>query len=212
MSDLKSEGNVPGDVEIVDLEGSAGNGNGNGKVNKQLYGNSGLGDSPVADVLNLIDGALYNRRDPNLAILHEKPEHRIILLLKLKGYSNREIARETGYQEAWISQVCRQPWFQVHLTQALNQGEAEIVDKIVAVEATNSIYTLVNLRDTAKSEAVRASCATEILNRHLGKPIQRQEIVGSYEYTLTKVEKIEHELEEVEREERRLMTLGTDQG
>src|SRR3990172_584611 len=62
--------------------------------NYQAYDNSGLADSQVSEVLNSLNETLYGRKDPNLAILKEKPEHRLILLQKLKGMSNREIAKQ----------------------------------------------------------------------------------------------------------------------
>jgi len=185
--------------------------NGATEKNYQAYDNSGLADSQVSEVLNGLNETLYGRKDPNLAILKEKPEHRIILLLKLKGMSNREIAKEMGYTEPWISQVCRQPWFQTMLTAALSETKEEILDDLVKIEATNSFYKLVQLRDTAKSEDVQKSSAIRILEMCVGKPVQKTEIRGTYEHTLTKVEKINQELEEVEREERRLMAYGTEQ-
>lgn len=180
------------------------------KVNKQLYENSSLNGSAVDALAETLTDGLYNARKPNLAIQHEKPEHRLVLLLKLKGFSNREIARQTGFSDAWVSQVTRQPWFQVALVKQLRESQEEIADQIIRVEATNSVFKLVQLRDTAKSEDVQARCAMDLLNRHLGKPIQRTEttINGGIQHTIARAEDIDEELKEIEAEERRLLQLS----
>jgi hypothetical protein len=123
--------------------------------------------------------------------------------------SNREIATQTGYTEPWISQVTRQPWFQERLIAALGNAEGEVLDEIVKVEAKNSMYKLVELRDTAKSEDVQARCAIEILNRHLGKPVQRTENQSNVFHVTTKLEDLDRQLREVEEEEKEILTRGT---
>lgn len=180
--------------------------------NKQLYHNSPLYGSRVEQLVSELDGALYGAQKPNLAIQHEKAEHRLVLILKLKGLSNREIARRIGFTEPWVSQITRQPWFQVQLVEELSHVQEEVVDQILKVEATNSLFKLVELRDTAKSEMVQKDCAIDILNRHLGKAVQRTEIRGSVQHSLVRAENIDNELADIEREERRLLSMGTDRG
>lgn len=45
-------------------------------------------------------------------------------------------------------------------------------------ESFNSLITLVELRTGAKSEALRRTAAVDILDRGLGKPLQRVEQTG----------------------------------
>jgi hypothetical protein len=178
--------------------------------NKQLWENSPLSKSPIADTLRELTDGLYGAKDPNLAILREKPEHRLILLLKVKGFSNREIARQLGFTDAWISQVVRQPWFQVELLKELRKIKGEIVDSIVRVEATNSIFKLIQLRDNARSEEVQKSSAIHLLDMHLGKPIQRSQSVNiNVQDTVVRVEGIDDELKLVEDEIKQLTDLRT---
>ena len=80
--------------------------------NKQLYENSGLKELFAEKEGGTTANPLFNAREPNLAIMHEKPEHRLLLWMKAQGASNREIAYQSGYTEAWLSQLFRQPWAQ----------------------------------------------------------------------------------------------------
>lgn len=181
------------------------------KENTQLYENSRLSAAPIVDQVRQDEARLYDRKDPNLAILHEKPEHRLVLLLKLKGYSNREIAKQLGFTDPWISQVCRQPWFQARLIDELGKVQGEIADSIVRVEATNSIFKLVELRDDPKvPKNVQKDCAIHILNMHLGKPVQRTENINlNFQDSAGKVTDIDKQLQEIELEEKRLLSLQT---
>lgn len=179
-------------------------------VNKQVYANSSLSNSSVESVQKAQDAAgqgLHGSRPPNLAIQHEKAEHRIVLLLTLKGLNNREIAKQMDYTEAWVSQIKRQPWFQVRLIEELSKAQEDVLDQILKVEATNSVFTLIHLRDHAKNEGVRADCAKDILNRHLGKPAQKIEHTGEIgvAHSVSRVENINEELLQIEAEEARLL-------
>jgi len=87
----------------------------------------------------LLSDGLHGRRDPNIPIIHEKPEHRLILILKLKGFSNREIAKEMGYTEAWVSQVTRQSWFQSMLVDKMAEAGDKVLDRLIALEGKNSL-------------------------------------------------------------------------
>lgn len=172
------------------------------RINRQLYGNSSLAGS-VMEELSL--DSLHGAKLPNLAIEHEKPEHRLILILKFQGLSNTEIAKQTGYTDSWISQICRQPWFRVRLMGMFEEAGQDALQKLIEVEAPNSLQTLVVLRDSAESEQVRASCAIHILDRHMGKPTQKTEVKSQVTHTIAKMEDIDRQLAEVEAEERRLI-------
>jgi hypothetical protein len=180
----------------------------NGRPNPQAFVNDSISQS-LADQYMRDAQALHGPKVPNLAIDHEKAEHRLILMYKLRGDSNREIAQKTGYSESWISQVTRQPWFQQRLVNSLEEVEGEILDEIVKVEAKNSVFKLVQLRDTAKSEQVQLGSAIELLNRHLGKPVQRTETTANVFHVSAKLGDIDKQLAEVEAEEQRLLRNGS---
>ena len=107
---------------------------------------------------------------PNFAIIHEKPEHRLIVYLKARGLSNREVAERTGYSEPWVSQIVRQPWFRIRIVQELKEAGLNKIAKLLESSAVDSIYTLITLRDDNEApKAVRRACADSLLDRWLGK-------------------------------------------
>lgn len=149
------------------------------KYNKQLFENSPLkalmldDPAPTAAAGSSLLNGLFNRKDPNLAILSEKPEHRLLLYMKAEGLSNREIAQRSGYTEPWLSQLFRQPWATKRLVEILNQTGIETVAGLIRAAAADSVITLIALRDdTETPAAVRKACSTDILDRYLGKAVQ----------------------------------------
>lgn len=177
--------------------------------NRQLFVNRQDSQAALTEYRQDTD-ALHNAQAPNLVITHEKPEHRIILLLKLRGLSNTEIAKNMGMTGPWVSQVTRQPWFQARLTELLHEAGQEIIEERIKVEANKSFDTLVELRDNPNAPAaVRANVAMNIIDRHLGKPTQRTENVSNIFHVSTKLEDLEEQLKEVEAAEKALLTRGT---
>ena len=173
-------------------------------VNKQLYANSDMVGS-LLEELALTEG-FHNPRTPNLAILHEKPEHRVILLLRFQGFTLTEIAEHTGYTVAWLSQVTRQPWFQARLAAMYQQAGKQQVQELYKEEAVNSFNKIVQLRDHAKSEQVQLASALSVLDRAEGKPVQRTEVHNTnINHSTVTVETIDIELSKIDEEEKRLL-------
>jgi hypothetical protein len=185
-------------VDVVEIVGAP------APSNPQLFkNNSGLVDEYLQLTSNT--DSLHGSRPPNLGINHEKPEHRLVLFFKLEGYSNREVAEKTGYTESWISQLTRQPWFQKRLINELNvQGKTGMLDYL-RVQVADSFLKLVDLRDNAESEQVQVTCAINILDRALGKPVQRSEVTME---TSKKVEKVEGLAESLKSLQKKLAAYG----
>lgn len=146
--------------------------------NVQLFENSGLKDHAVSEAARNDPDRLFSTTDratdPNLAILDEKPEHRLIVYLKAQGFSNKEVSDKTGYTQAWVSQITRQPWFRLRLVQELREAGIDQVQLVLKGNALDSIFTLVELRDDLQApKAVRKAAADSLLDRYLGKPMQR---------------------------------------
>lgn len=178
-------------------------------VNRQLWENSPLRaiyreeDSPVAE-----GDRLFNERPPNLAILHEKPEHRLLLWMKAQGASNREIARQSGYTEPWLSQLFRQPWAKDRLVQIMTDEGKDLVQGLLQSACADSIYKLMELRDGAESEQVQRSAADSLLDRWLGKPRQTIEATtAQVNLNLEDVEALDKQLAMLESEEKQLKGL-----
>lgn len=150
------------------------------QVNRQLFANSVLHTDPVVeaerndpDRLFSSSGGEYLKDEPNLAIMHEKPVHRLIVYLKAQGHSNKEIADRTGMTQAWVSQITRQPWFRLRLVQELKEAGVDAIESVLKSTALDSVFTLIDLRDDQSApKAVRSACANSLLDRFRGKPVQ----------------------------------------
>jgi hypothetical protein len=139
----------------------------------QLLPNNDLIDHPVMEAAETDPLRLFasETNPPNFAIIHEKPEHRLIVYLKAKGLSNKEVSDRTGYTQAWISQVCRQPWFRLRIVQELKEAGLDQISEILKGAVVDSIFTIIDIRDDDSApKAVRKACADSLLDRWLGKP------------------------------------------
>ena len=179
------------------------------EFNKQLFQNSPLRGLFEEDDLSKVEARpFFNGRDPNLAILHEKPEHRVLLMLKARGLSNREIAMESGYTEAWISQLMRQPWATALLSELITSSGVDVLETLIKSEAVPSFRKLVEVRDmelNPKTAGVIANSCVAILERHLGKPQQHVKVESSNRTTLTSVHEVDAKIAELEAETNRLL-------
>ena len=140
---------------------------------EQLLQNNELKDHPVMAAAESDPLRLFSSEDrpPNFAIIHEKAEHRVIVYLKARGMSNKEVSEKTGYTEAWVSQITRQPWFRLRLVQELKEAGLDKVAKLLESAALDSVFTILEIRDDPNApKAVRRACADSLLDRFLGKP------------------------------------------
>lgn len=181
--------------------------------NKQLYVNNPLSQSPVAQEMKERTDVLFASKPPNLAIQSEKAIHRSIVFFKAEGLTNREIADKTGYTEAWVSQITRQPWFQKALLDELQKSGRTSLGQFLEVQATDTVLKLVQLRDHATSESVQLSACINLLDRFLGKPVQRTEQKVEVHTVEEKVESIDLQLQILSEEENRLIanSRGSEQ-
>lgn len=181
-----------------------------GEANPQAYQHSGLAGSSVEEDYEGRKDRLFNDRGPNLAIMHEKPEHRIAVLYKAQGKTNREIAKVLGWTEAWTSQVLRQPWAREALLEEIRRNNGgEEVSAILRGEAVNTVFTLIDLRDTADDEGVRLRASQDLLDRHLGKATQRVETKNESWHISGNIQDIDRKLAALQAEEQRLLGVGT---
>tara|TARA_R110000868_G_scaffold160977_7_gene390835 strand:+ start:977 stop:1516 length:540 start_codon:yes stop_codon:yes gene_type:complete len=162
-----------------------------------LFTNSQLSHDPV--VAEYLGGgnALAGDTAPNLAVLKERPEHRIMLYLKAQGLSNQEIADKCGYGYQWVCQIVRQPWFRKAFVELVEEAGKDATEEFLRGEVLNSLNTLVDIRDDTKSkEASRVAAANAILDRALGKPTQhiQTERIGNSENAKEGMEQVDREL------------------
>ena len=148
-------------------------GTGGCATSPQSYENSSMSASEKeADYFESED-ALFNDRTPNLALKSESPIHRLMIYLKSTGLSNKEIGERLNKSPSWISQVLRQPWARQRLVEEIRIAGRDTLQGILAGQAEDSVWTLVEVRDnpTAKnSDKINAS--NSLLDRLLGRPNQ----------------------------------------
>lgn len=163
---------------------------------------SGMERAAVCEALRApMHGALA----PSQLLQKEAGQHRIIVTLKAQGYSNREIARMTGWSDFMVSNTLRQPWARELLLQLVSEAGATGVMNLLASEQVPSILKLVEVRDSddAKGSEVIAAC-NSLLDRFMGKPVQRVESDVTTRVEPTTVEDLERELATARGEEGRL--------
>jgi hypothetical protein len=170
-------------------------------MNPQLYENSIVAEL-CEDGETASRDKFFNAQTPNLAIVHERPEHRQMLWMKARGASNHEIAVKMGYTDSWVSQVLRQPWAQRLLLEEINNAGADELSTLLKGAAADSIFTLIELRDGEKTPAaVKRQSAVDLLDRFLGKPVQRVEQQIDQKIDVTSVEKIDEQLAALKQQE-----------
>lgn len=176
---------------------------GSENFNPQLYENSPLSGSQTEQDYEGNPNKLFNDRPPNLRILHEKPEHRVLIFLKAQGLSNTEIAQRTGYQVAWIGQVMRQPWVRQRLVEEMQTAGVDAVQTVIKSAALDSVWRLIEERDNDKARSSeRTAAANSLLDRFLGKPTQHVE---------TKADITTHDSSTLEQIDKRIADLAAEE-
>ena len=173
-------------------------------VNRQLYENSPIRGSSEEEAFEGREDGLYNPTKPDFGILHEKPEHRLIILLKSQGHSNTEIARLTGYTIPWVGQILRQPWARNRVLEEINKAGRENVSALLESSAVDSVYTIIDLRDKADDEGVRLRASQDLLDRYLGKATQKVESKSEVKHLSGDIAEVDAELNRVQEELNRL--------
>ena len=122
------------------------------------------------------EGVLHNSdvNAPAVVVLSEKPEHRMILYLKLQGQSNKEIATLTGYTVTWVRNIIKQPWFRKVFTQEAQTAGLDAVERFLEGEVLESLEVIREIRDNLGQKGnTRLAAANALLDRHLGRPTQK---------------------------------------
>lgn len=106
----------------------------------------------------------------------ESPMHRMMVLLRAKGSTTKEIARAVGCTAANVQQILRQPWARKRLMTLVMEKGMLGVDKLLEGAIPDSIMTWIEVRDDPDTPpATKIAAAEKIVDRYLGKPTQRVE-------------------------------------
>ena len=177
--------------------------------NKQLFENNPLAHDPIVREYMEGGNALAGDMAPNLAIKHERPEHRLILYFKAQGKSNKEIAQLTGYGYQWVCQIVRQPWFRKAFVDMCEELNRDDVEQFLKGTTLDSLQVLQEIRDDPEAkDASRVAAANALLDRALGKPTQhiKTERIGSADNAQAEMSEVDRELAAV-RERQRAMGI-----
>lgn len=119
---------------------------------------------------------LHGTREPGVHIQKEKPVHRLMAYMRCMGSTQAQIAESTGYTKEGVGIICRQTWFRELCAQLIHNEFHNDIGNLLKGAAVDSFFTVVELRDNAKSEAVRLQASNSLLDRHLGKAAQSVKI------------------------------------
>lgn len=132
-------------------------------------------DSTVPDSSMFDD--FYGAKNPAYINVKEQPKHRLAVLLKAKGMSNREIAGHLEMSPVTVGYVLRQPWARERLAKVINEAGGDMIREVLASAAIDTVHKLIDLRDNEKvPPAVQKAACTDLLDRFLGKPTQQLEV------------------------------------
>jgi hypothetical protein len=114
----------------------------------------------------------------NWELQKEQAWHKVAAILYALGASQAQIARELGRTPQAMCNLIRQPFFQSRVAEIMAENSRDIMELFKA-ERINTLATLIELRDNPETPAsVRAMICKDLLDRVLGKAVQRIEAVG----------------------------------
>jgi hypothetical protein len=148
----------------------------------------------------ILDEKFMGAKEPMWVLPKEQLWHRTAAWMfgQASGVSIKTVAQLLEKSETAVQNLCRQPWFMKEVNTLLEaRGKKDGVLELLRGEQFNSAQTLVELRDNPKvPSVVRKSCATEILDRTMGKPVQRVETaqVAASEDPVAEVQRLEQEV------------------
>jgi predicted transcriptional regulator len=114
----------------------------------------------------------------NWELQKEQAWHKVAAILYALGASQAQIARELGRTPQAVCNLIRQPFFQSRVAETMTENSRDIMELFKA-ERINTLAILIELRDNPETPAsVRAIVCKDILDRSMGKAVQRIEAVG----------------------------------
>lgn len=144
----------------------------------------------------VLEDKFVGAKDPMWELTSEQPWHRFAAYAFAMGANMKDVARRLGKSEPAVQNLVRQPWFQKEINTLMSELGRNIYQMFEA-ESINCLTTLVEMRDNPRVPAhARILCAKDILDRGLGKPVQRIETanVASSDDPVAEVERLEEEV------------------
>ena len=114
----------------------------------------------------------------NWELQKEQAWHKVAATLYALGATGVQIARELDRTPQAVCNLVKQPFFQSRVAERMAENSRDIMELFKA-ERINTLATLIELRDNPETPAsVRAMICKDLLDRVLGKAVQRIEAVG----------------------------------
>jgi len=184
---------TPGDVEKTNGEAVA-------KPDDVLNSSTG---SLSPDEVKVPLASFFNKAEPRWDVDVEQPWHRAAAFAFALGATCKDVAKQLGRAELTVQNLLRQTWFQNNVTALMAEYGSRDIMELLRAEQINSLCTLIEIRDNPKAaSAARVVCARDILDRTLGKPTQRVEMVAdtASENPVEEVERLEAEVNRLKTE------------
>lgn len=119
--------------------------------------------------------ALFGHSKFTTVLKKEKPEHRLMLWMRLQGKKHKDIAAALDVHLNTVYNVTNQEWFRDMFVKLSSELGKDAAETFLRGEEIPTYMKLVELRDSAESEAVQKSACDAILDRIRGKPTVKVE-------------------------------------
>jgi hypothetical protein len=140
---------------------------------------------------------LFNGREPAYVLKAERPEHRIIIMLKAAGRTNVEIAEATGTTPVHVAHIVKQPWAVEQILKEIENAGREPVIEVLQGAAVEAAQTLVEVMREAENKETKRKAANDILDRKLGKANQPITVSQNADPSTMTLEEIRQRLSEL---------------
>lgn len=120
----------------------------------------------------------HGTRPPQWDVTTEQPWHRWAAHLFATGATScKQVAEIIGdINEKTVRNLLRQTWFQEMVNKLLAENGGKDIMALLKAEQLNSLVVMIEIRDDTKVPPhVRSGICRDILDRTLGKPVQRIE-------------------------------------
>jgi hypothetical protein len=115
----------------------------------------------------------FNARDPQYELQSERPIHREMCHMAMRGYTNTEIAREYGVSAPMVGYVLLQPWAKKYMSENMHRHGMEKVETLLKGAVADAVERLITEMDNDKARpAERISAAEKIIERVYGRAAQ----------------------------------------
>ena len=141
---------------------------------------------------------LFNGRAPAYVLKAERPEHRVIIMLKAAGRTNVEIAEATGTTPVHVAHIVKQPWAVAQILEEIeNAGRQPVIEMLQDASVTAAQFQIDLLNDKDANKETRRKASDSILDRVLGRANQPISVTDKVEPSNMSLEEINKRLAEL---------------